>query len=269
MLNKRQHYLQIALNGTLDDARDIINQIPLDRRIIIEAGTPLIKTYGVNGIKTVKRWWEQRILGVDPLVGHNLNSTQSPLLNFLIKSALKQQTTNLLCKKGVTQQKEKTTIFNPYIVADLKCMDRGETEVNIAREGGADAITILGSAPTETLNILIQKCEKYGLDSMVDMMNVDSPLKVLRLLKRQPQVVILHRGVDEEALNDEKEIPFHEIQRIKSNYDVMIAVAGGDTFKEAQRAIFNDADIVVVWKSFYSSANDTATLVKKFLREVR
>jgi len=47
MLDKKQRYLQIALNSTLDEARSIINQIPLDKRIIIEAGTPLIKAYGV------------------------------------------------------------------------------------------------------------------------------------------------------------------------------------------------------------------------------
>jgi len=91
----------------------------------------------------------------------------------------------------------------------------------------------------------------------------------LRKLKNIPQVVILHRGVDEEYLNSEKEIPFHEIQRIKSNYDILIAIAGGDTFQEVQRALFNDADIVVVWKSFYSSTEDTAKLAEEFLREIR
>ena len=104
---------------------------------------------------------------------------------------------------------------------------------------------------------------------MIDMMNVDFPLNILRKLKKLPQVVILHRGVDEEHFNPEKEIPFHEIQRIKSNYEIMIAIAGGDTFPEVQRAIFNDADIVVVWKSFYTSTAETARLATEFLREIR
>ena len=49
----------------------------------------------------------------------------------------------------------------------------------------------------------------------------------------------------------------------------MIAVAGGDAFQEVQRAIFNDADIVVVWKSFYNGTTDTAELAKKFLQQIR
>jgi len=49
----------------------------------------------------------------------------------------------------------------------------------------------------------------------------------------------------------------------------MIAIAGGDTFRDVQRAIFNDADIVVVWKSFYKSTSETAELAEQFLREIR
>jgi len=148
-------------------------------------------------------------------------------------------------------------------------MDRGIKEVEIAREGEANAAVALGHAPIETLDAFIENCEKAGLDSMIDMMNFEFPLNVLRQLKKPPQVVILHRGVDEETFNPEKEVPFHEIQRIKSNYDIMVAVAGGDAFDEARRAIFNDADIVVVWKSFYKSSAETAKLAEEFLKEIR
>ena len=55
----------------------------------------------------------------------------------------------------------------------------------------------------------------------------------------------------------------------QGNYDVLVAVAGGDTIREAQRAIFNDADIVVVWKNFYQSSSDTAKLAESFLQEIK
>ena len=159
--------------------------------------------------------------------------------------------------------------FSPYIVADLKCMDRGAREVIIARKGGASAATVLGTAPVETIDAFIEECEKHQIDSMIDMMNVEFPLSVLRRLKKLPKVVVLHRGVDEEDFNPEKELPFYEIQRIKSNYDIMISVAGGDKFREVEEAIFNDADIVVVWRSFYKSTTQTADLARKFLKEIR
>jgi len=104
---------------------------------------------------------------------------------------------------------------------------------------------------------------------MIDMMNVDYPLSVLRALKKIPPVVILHRGVDEEKFNREKMIPLHEIRRIKGAYDIMISIAGGDTIREVQRSIFNDADIVVIWKSVYQSTAETADLIDGFLKEIK
>ncbi len=71
----------------------------------------------------------------------------------------------------------------PYFVADLKIMDRGETEVEIAARVGADAAVALGHSLIESLNVFIQKCEDLGLDAMVDMMNVEHPLSTLRQLK--------------------------------------------------------------------------------------
>lgn len=250
MLDRKQKYLQIALNSTLEEARSIIQQIPFDKRIIIEAGTPLIKAYGLKAIRAIRNFWEARIFW--PKI-----PTQK--VNWLE-----------ILEKGFTEKAIKKEIaFTPYIVADLKCMDRGAREVEIAKEGGAKGAVVLGQAPIETINAFIEECEKRGLDSMVDMMNVEYPLEVLRQLKKLPQVVILHRGVDEETFDPESEIPYHEIHRIKENYDIMIAIAGGDTIQEVQRAIFNDADIVVVWKSFYKSTAETAKLANEFLKEIR
>jgi len=264
MLDKKQRYLQIALNSTLGEAYAIINQIPLDKRIIIEAGTPLIKASGAEGIRKIRLWWERRVFGYDLRTAEP--SEFKPLALDLIMKSLERRA--VLTQKREPLSKKETS-FSPYIVADLKCMDRGVREVEIARSGGANGATALGQSPIETLDAFIEKCEEYSLDSIIDMMNVEFPLSILRQLKKLPQVVILHRGVDEEAFNPEKEIPFHEIQRIKSNYDIMIAIAGGDTFQEVQRAIFNDADIVVVWKSFYTSTADTAKLAQEFLKEIR
>lgn len=240
-LSSRKRYLQIALNSTLEEAEKIIAQVPISDRILIEAGTPLIKRYGEEGIRQIKQWYEQRIWG------QALQPTGTPLA------------TSGSLDSGII----------PYVVADLKMMDRGETEVEIAARAGADAAVALGHAPIESLNAFIQKCEDLGLDAMIDMMNVEYPLSILRQLKKLPRVVILHRGVDEERFNKEKQIPLHEIRRIKGNYDILISIAGGDTLKEAQRAIFNDADIVVVWKSFFQNSKDTADLAEQFLKEVK
>lgn len=216
ILDKRKKYLQVALNSTLSEAAEIISDLPDSDRILLEAGTPLIKHYGVEGIRFIKNLRPQN-----------------------------------------------------YVVADLKAMDRGETEVILAKQGGASGAVALGYAPVETINSFVESCNKYGLDSMVDMMNVEAPIKILRKLKKQPTVVILHRGVDEETFNRDKPIPYIQINKVRASYDVLIAIAGGDTIREVQRAVFNDANIVVVWKEFYQPSAHTPQIAEEFLKQIK
>ncbi len=216
ILDKKKKYLQIALNSSLIEASQIISKLPPSDRIILEAGTPLIKQYGIEAIRFIK----------------DLRPAS-------------------------------------YIVADLKTMDRGETEANLAKMGGASGAIALGSAPIETINTFIESCKINGIDSMIDMMNIDQPVKVLRQLKKLPDVVVLHRGVDEENFNRDKPIPFIQINKVRASYDVMISIAGGDTIREVQRAIFNDANIVIVWKEFYQASSHTGQIADDFLREIK
>ncbi|PIR54688.1 hypothetical protein COU74_05380 [Candidatus Peregrinibacteria bacterium CG10_big_fil_rev_8_21_14_0_10_36_19] len=216
-LQKRKKYLHIALNSTLEEAGEIISQLPVSDRILIEAGTPLIKIYGTEAISRIK--------------------ALAPI--------------------------------GSYIVADNKCTDLAAREVEMMASAGANASTCLGVAPIETIDSFIDECRKFNIDSIIDMINVENALLVLKKLKKLPDVVMLHRGVDETELSTEKQIPLYQIKQIKGSYDVLVAVAGGDTIKEAQRAIFNDADIVVVWKNFYQSSTETAELAKSFLKEIK
>lgn len=216
--------MQIALNSTLSEARSIIYNLPASDRIIIEAGTPLIKHYGVGVISELYSWWQDRLYGLN---------------------------------------------IAPYIVADLKTMDRAETEVRLAKEAGASAVIGLGQAPVETINSFIKTCKEMLVDSMIDMMNVGEPIKIMRKFVKMPDVVLLHRGVDEETFNKDKPIPYIQINKVRSCYNVLISIGGGDTIREVQRAIFNDANIVVVWREFYKSGEDTASLAEEFLKQVK
>lgn len=216
-LEKRKKYLQVALNSTLEEAREILAQIPSSDRLLIEAGTPLIKIYGTDAISRVKA----------------------------------------MAPAGA------------YIVADNKCADLAGREVEMMALAGANAATCLGVAPIETIDGFIEACQKFNIDSMIDMMNVESALAVLKKLKKLPDVVMLHRGVDESEFSKEKQIPLYQIKQIKGSYNILVAVAGGDTIKEVQRAIFNDADIVVVWKNFYQASEETAQLAESFLKEIK
>lgn len=272
ILSPKKRYLQIALNSNLREASNVIESLPLSDRIIIEAGTPLIKEFGYSAISELREMWLRKKLSTTE---DNQSESPSGLISLLAKGVKAYlESTNLSYVKEDDNEKERRNKdkknIEPYIVADLKCMDRGTREVEIATEHGASAATVLGAAPSETINSFIESCDEMRIDSMIDMMNIEFPFQVLKDLKKRPDVVVLHRGVDEEKFNPEKRIPLDHIQRIKGTYnDVLISVAGGDTIREVQRAVFNDADIVVVWKDFYESSNETSQLAQEFLKKIK
>lgn len=225
MLEPKIRYLQIAFNDDLDSVIDILPKIPLNDRILIEAGTPFIKREGFGGIAKIRELW------------------------------------------------------NGKIVADLKTMDGALEEVELAYNAGATAATVLGEAPSETIDLFIQKCKEFGIDSMIDMIGVEDiggedPLRILMKLKQPPSVVVLHKGRDEETTRG-KMIKYKHINRIKSKFNVLISAAGGVDLKEARSAIFNGANIVVVniitsedtWTGIRTDEN-VAEMAEKFLETI-
>ncbi|UYN91180.1 MAG: orotidine 5'-phosphate decarboxylase [Anaerolineales bacterium] len=165
-------------------------------------------------------------------------------------------------------------IWPGHLVADIKTSDGAAAEVDMVREAGADAITVLGNAPTETLDLFAKQCDERGLISMVDLLGVGDPLAVLRPLRHVPDVVVLHKGRDEEKTRG-KVIEYRHVNRIRSKYDVSIAAAGGVDLDQARSAIFNGANIVVVnlvnpgdpWQGI-STSEDIGAMARKFLETI-
>jgi len=160
------------------------------------------------------------------------------------------------------------------IVADIKTTDGAADEVDMVCAAGATAATVMGSSPVETLALFIERCAELGMDSMIDMLGVPDPLRVLRELRTPPTVVILHRGRDEETTRG-KVIQYRHVKRVRSKYDVMISAAGGVDLKEARSAIFNGANIVVVtlvrpdtpWQGIRTDA-DVGAIARQFLATI-
>jgi 3-keto-L-gulonate-6-phosphate decarboxylase len=267
MLERNKKYLQIAFNRPLEEIQEMINLLPLSGRIIVEVGYPLIKTYGIKAISEIKTWREQKILGAAP---QNMPLMPEISLKDLRQTLKDFWQTKSKIKLNIKGPKKESITSETYIIADLKCMDRAFTEVEAAASAGASAATCLGLAPVETIDAFIKRCEEIGIDSMLDMMNIEYPFEVLAEVKKPPKIVMLHRGVDEREENREKEIPYHEIERIKSVYDdVLIAVAGGETISEVIKGAFNDADILVVWRPFNENPQKITQLADEFLKEIR
>jgi 3-keto-L-gulonate-6-phosphate decarboxylase len=182
--------------------------------------------------------------------------------------------TPFIKREGMAGIRYLRRLWHGLIVADIKVADGAHGEVAMVRAAGANAVTVLGNAPRETLQMFIEHCKTYGMISMIDMIGVKDPLSVLRPLQVPPDVVVLHLGRDEENTRG-KLIQYRHVNRIRSKFPVLISAAGGVGIKEARSAIFNGANIVVanivqrgdIWKGI-STEEDVGEMAKSFLQTI-
>jgi bifunctional enzyme Fae/Hps len=190
------------------------------------------------------------------------------------KRILIEAGTPFIKREGLNGIRTIRNLWRGHLVADLKTSDGALGEVDMVRTAGATAATVLGSSPAEALNLFIARCDELGMDSMIDMLGVPDPLKVLMQLKKPPSVVVLHRGRDEENTRG-KVIQYRHVNRVRSKFDMLISAAGGVGLKEARSAIFNGASIVVVnlvqpgdpWEGIHTDS-DVAAMAQQFLTTI-
>lgn len=147
-----------------------------------------------------------------------------------------------------------------FVILDLKTLDTGNLEVRLAADSTADAVVISGLAPKKTLELSINEARKTGIYSIIDMLNVGDPLAVLKDLAVLPDVVELHRAID----NENSSHAWQNIREMKAlakpDRKLLIAVAGGIRVDTVGQALAAGADVIVVGRAITRSKDirDTA-----------
>jgi bifunctional enzyme Fae/Hps len=182
--------------------------------------------------------------------------------------------TPFIKREGMNGLRYIRRLWPGLLVADMKVADGAVGEVFMARAAGANAITVLGNAPLETLNLFVNECRRLNMISMIDMIAVKDPLDTMRLLKSPPDVIVLHLGRDEETTRG-KLIQYRHVNRINSKFPTLISAAGGVDVRGARSAIFNGANIVVVnvvqadgRLKGISTDEDIGLMARKFLETI-
>jgi len=151
-----------------------------------------------------------------------------------------------------------------FIIADLKTLDVGKVEVDIAYEDTADAVVASGLAPAETLDATVQEARRLGTYAVIDMLNVEDVLAKLKSVKDFPDIVILHRGIDQETGRSSGLERIKLIREAFPNKKFLIAVAGGIVPETAKEALEKGADILIVGR-YVTQSKDVERSVRDFL----
>ena len=151
-----------------------------------------------------------------------------------------------------------------FMVADLKTLDVGKVEADIAYEDTADAVVAAGLAPPETLDAFTHEAKRLGIYAVIDMLNVEDVLGKLQSLKEFPDVIILHRGIDQETGRSSGLERIQIIRQAFPNKKYLIAVAGGIVPETAKEALEKGADILIVGR-YVTQSKDVERAVRDFL----
>lgn len=154
------------------------------------------------------------------------------------------------------------SIRDAFIIADLKTLDVGQVEVDLAFEETADAVVASGLASTQTIDKFIIEAERVGIYSFIDMMDVENPLEKLKKLKKLPNVVIMHRAIDTEETDKPR---WNLINEIKQLGVKIVAVAGGIKPQTTPDALMQGADIIIVGR-YITQSKDIERSTREFLK---
>lgn len=206
-------YLQVALDLVdMNKVSSVLSEVPENDHLIIEAGTPLIKKFGLEIIPEIRKFRP-----------------------------------------------------NAFIIADMKILDTGNLEARMAADASADAVVISGLAPTSTLEKAIAEAKKTGIYSVIDMLNVPDPVKVIKILKVKPDIVELHRAIDaEDTAHAWGNIP---ALKKAAGGRLLVATAGGIRVDVVKDAVKAGADIIVVGRAITAS-KDIHTAADLFLEQL-
>ncbi len=197
--------LQVALDEVeLDRAVAIAREAVAGGADYIEAGTPLIKSEGMNAVRTLRESFRDHV-----------------------------------------------------IVADMKTMDTGAIEAEMAIKSGAGIVSILGACDDSTVEDAVRSARKYGGKLMADLINVSDPVsRAVRLQELGIDIICVHVGIDQQMVGKD---PLDTLKEVRAAVSIKVAVAGGLDSASAANAVALGADIVIVGGNIIRARDVTAS----------
>ncbi|EFH8440923.1 3-hexulose-6-phosphate synthase [Escherichia coli] len=131
------------------------------------------------------------------------------------------------------------------ILADLKIMDAGYYEAELAFEAGADYATVLGVTDVLTVKGCVEVAEKYNRKIVVDMICVnDMPGKIAEMEATGAHILAVHTGADQQAAGRE---PIDDLRVMAQHVKrAQMSVAGGISSRTAQKYVDLKPSILIV-----------------------
>ena len=130
------------------------------------------------------------------------------------------------------------------IVADMKTLDVGAFEVEMAAKAGASIVIIMGVSDDDTIRESVRAGKKYGAEIMIDMLGcADKAARAKQLEELGVDYLCVHVGIDEQMAGG---TPFDAVRAVSRASSLPVAAAGGINSETVAEALRAGASIVIV-----------------------
>jgi len=133
------------------------------------------------------------------------------------------------------------------ILADMKTIDVGYLETQMAADSGANITTVLASASDSTICEAVRAGSDLGIDIMVDLIGVSDPVSEGRRVEGLgADLLCIHSGIDELGGDSPS---FRGLREVAEQVSLPIFIAGGLNFQNVIKAFDDGASVAVVGRS--------------------
>ena len=139
------------------------------------------------------------------------------------------------------------------VFADMKTMDAGALEADMAFKAGADLMSVLAAAGDSTIKGAVESAQKHGKGVVADVIGVaDKATRVKQLAAMGVHSVELHAGLDEQA---QAGYSIDALLEAGRGAGVPFAVAGGVNLERIVQVEDAGAAVAVAGAAIYGAAD--------------
>jgi len=176
--------------------------------------------------------------------------------------------TPLIKSEGMNAIRELRKKFPGHVIcADMKTMDAGAAEIEIAAKAGANVVFILGCSPDSCISEAIRAGKNYGVRIAADLISCREPAKrAAELEKMGVDIINIHVGLDQQVLGFKPIDLVRDVAKAVSA-NTLISAAGGLNSETAVQAYEAGASIIIVGGPLYKakSPEESARKIMKSL----
>ena len=162
------------------------------------------------------------------------------------------------------------------IVADLKIMDGGYLEAELAARAGATHVVVMARAHPSTLRVVVEAAKDYDLKVMGDDLSAEDKAACARMMEEMGVDFIIHHVGYDERREIKGLSPLDELADVVKAVGIPVQAVGGLTIEQAIQMpklgaplVVLGAPLVIDSDAFKPAGNNLEAILREIVTRIR